>query len=71
LFTGVWDAPALAALAEAFSDPVKLNQAIHEINRYSTRHQVSSVRLREEHCRRLDSVARASVRAGAAVAGGP
>jgi hypothetical protein len=35
LFTGVRAAPVPEALAEAFSDPIKLNQAIREINRYS------------------------------------
>ena len=35
LFTGVRDAPVPEALAEAFGDPIKLNQAIREINRYS------------------------------------
>jgi tetratricopeptide (TPR) repeat protein len=35
LFTGVRGAPVPDALAEAFSDPIKLNQAIREINRYS------------------------------------
>lgn len=35
LFTGVRGAPVPEALAEAFSDPIKLNQAIREINRYS------------------------------------
>lgn len=35
LFTGVRGAPVPDALAEAFGDPIKLNQAIREINRYS------------------------------------
>jgi tetratricopeptide (TPR) repeat protein len=35
LFTGVRGAPVPEALAEAFGDPIKLNQAIREINRYS------------------------------------
>jgi tetratricopeptide (TPR) repeat protein len=35
LFTGVRGAPVPQALAEAFGDPIKLNQAIREINRYS------------------------------------
>jgi hypothetical protein len=35
LFTGVRGAPVPDALGEAFSDPIKLNQAIREINRYS------------------------------------
>jgi tetratricopeptide (TPR) repeat protein len=35
LFTGVRGAPVPEALAEAFSDPIKLNTAIREINRYS------------------------------------
>jgi tetratricopeptide (TPR) repeat protein len=35
LFTGVRGAPVPEALAEAFGDSIKLNQAIREINRYS------------------------------------
>jgi tetratricopeptide (TPR) repeat protein len=35
LFTGVRDAPVPEALAKAFSDPIRLNQAIRDINRYS------------------------------------
>jgi tetratricopeptide (TPR) repeat protein len=35
LFTGVRGAPVPDALAEAFADPIKLNHAIREINRYS------------------------------------
>jgi hypothetical protein len=35
LFTGVRGAPVPEGLAEAFGDPIKLNQAIREINRYS------------------------------------
>jgi tetratricopeptide (TPR) repeat protein len=35
LFTGVRGAPVPDALAEAFGDPIKLNQAIREINKYS------------------------------------
>jgi hypothetical protein len=35
LFTGVRGAPVPEALGKAFSDPIKLNQAIREINRYS------------------------------------
>jgi tetratricopeptide (TPR) repeat protein len=35
LFTGVRGAPVPDALAEAFADPIKLNQAIREINKYS------------------------------------
>lgn len=35
LFTGVRGAPVPDALAEAFADPIRLNQAIREINRYS------------------------------------
>lgn len=35
LFTGVRGAPVPDALAKAFADPIKLNHAIREINRYS------------------------------------
>ncbi|TDV53601.1 FxSxx-COOH system tetratricopeptide repeat protein [Actinophytocola oryzae] len=35
LFTGVRVAPVPEALAEALGDPIRLNQAIREINRYS------------------------------------
>lgn len=35
LFTGGRGAPVPEALAEAFADPIKLNHAIREINRYS------------------------------------
>jgi NB-ARC domain/Tetratricopeptide repeat len=35
LFTGVRGAPVPEALADAFGDPIKLNHAIREINRYS------------------------------------
>ena len=35
LFTGLRGAPVPDALAEAFADPIKLNHAIREINRYS------------------------------------